>query len=93
MRIRLAWPGVLAALVTASDAAGQYYPAPYPPPGTYLQRRRPRGAHCDARLPTTFEPQRLICSLVRPRLLDRPCPCPPPFGSRRGPDLRGRVIR
>jgi hypothetical protein len=100
VRRGLACLGVLAALVVAPDAVAQYYPsqyypAPYPPPGYYPPPAYRLGGRCNARVPTAYGPRRLICDLIRPRPVGRPCICPPPPpppGYPPGPYLNGRVI-
>jgi len=91
------------ATLAAPDATAQYYgpryaePPPYvdpyrPPPGYYQPAL---GTRCDSRLPTGYGPRRLICDIVRPRPLGRPCVCPPPPpppGYPPGPYLNGRVV-
>lgn len=93
--------GGLAAGAAAAPAQAQYYePAPQPyyaPPPVYAPPppRRVLGGRCNARLPTTAGPQRIVCPIVRPRPLGRPCVCPPPPpppGYPPGPYLNGRVV-
>ena len=71
-----------------------YPPLDYPTPG-YYPPPRPFGERCSSRLPTAYGPRRLVCDIVRPRPLGRPCMCPPPPpppGYPPGPYLDGRVV-
>ncbi len=97
---RMLFLGGLAAGGMAAPAQAQYYepaPQPYyaPPPGYYPPPppRRVLGGRCNARFPAS--PQRIVCPIVRPRPLGRPCVCPPPPpppGYAPGPYLNGRVV-
>lgn len=69
-----------------------YPPPAYPPPGYYRPPRAELGFRCDARLPTGYGAAPLICDIVRPRPVGRPCSCPPPPGYPRGELFGGRVI-
>lgn len=73
----------------------------YEPPPAYYEQPPPYylphtlGGRCDSRLRTVDGPRRLVCDIVRPRPLGRPCVCPPPPpppGYPPGPYLNGRVV-
>ena len=69
-------------------------PAYYEPPPPYYPSHA-LGGRCDSRLRTLDGPRRLVCDIVRPRPLGRPCVCPPPPpppGYPPGPYLNGRVV-
>lgn len=82
--------GLIVAGVLAGAQPVQYYDpyAPgYRPRGYYADL----GRRCEAGLPTGYGTRPLICPIVRPRPLGRPCVCPAPprFG---GGSYEGRVI-
>ena len=111
MRTGLVFLGLVIASLAAPDAVAQYYPGydpyyyyprqypppyapPYPPPGYYPPRVE-LGGRCNTWTPAAYGPSRLICDIIRPRPIGRPCVCPPPPsppGYPPGPYLNGRVI-
>ena len=80
---------VAAAMLASGGAAAQYYDPGYEPRGYY--GRPDLGRRCEAGLPTGYGVRPLICPIVRPRPIGRPCVCPAPprFG---GGSYEGRVI-
>ena len=79
----------LAALgaLTAGDAAAQYY---YGPPPGYYRRTARIGTQCRTAVPTPYGLRPLICPIVDPKPVGRPCGCPAPgYGNGY---IRGRTI-
>lgn len=85
VHVGLVVAGVLAGAVPLQPV--QYYDPGYRPRGYYADL----GRRCEAGLPTGYGVRPLICPIVRPRPLGRPCVCPAPprFG---GGSFEGRVI-